>query len=137
MSRLRTRAAMVAMRPITSFTVSLESLSRWFSGNLRDKPASAAPKQQTKTRQATASVLTRHPLDACCHGLVRPRAELPPAYLGKSSEDEAELGAGPYWTSVAPMRPPVNTLVSWGRGGMPSPMVASALTAGFDFSWPE
>jgi hypothetical protein len=58
MSRLSTRAAIVAMRPITSRTVSLESPSRWWFGNLRYKPTSAAPKQQAKTRQATTIVLT-------------------------------------------------------------------------------
>ena len=35
-------------------------------------PARAAPKQQTKTRQAIAIALTRHPLDECCHALVLP-----------------------------------------------------------------
>jgi hypothetical protein len=49
---------MVAMRPITSRTVSLESPSRWSFGNLGYKPTSAAPKQQAKIRQAMTIVLT-------------------------------------------------------------------------------
>ena len=107
MSRLRTRAAMVAMRPITSRTVSLESASRWWFGNLRYKPASAAPKQQTKTRQAMAIVLTRHPLDACAgRGIVHSwkaarRAELLQTERRWSGRTEASRSTPPKHPSVA------------------------------------
>jgi hypothetical protein len=49
-------------------------------------PARAAPKQQTKTRQAIVIALTRHPLNVCCHALVLPSFDFHLAVRGDPHE---------------------------------------------------